>query len=73
MRQARHLGDAAGSIEFVEAGIAVGVHPAVVAGQMAGGMLALSINGEPVPGGRYVLIPVRSPLPIQATQRLFAL
>jgi hypothetical protein len=43
--------DTAGPIELVEAGIAVGMHPALVASQVVGGMLALAIDGEPVAGG----------------------
>ena len=38
MCQARHLKNAAGMIEVVEAAVAVGVHPARVAGQMPSGM-----------------------------------
>ena len=49
MGQARHLGDAAGAVDVVEAGIAVGVHPTLVAGEVVRGMLALPVDGEPIP------------------------
>ena len=51
VRQAGDLADIACPKELVEAGIAVGVHPALEALQVAGRMLALAIDGEPVAGG----------------------
>ena len=45
----------AGSIEIVEPGIAVRVHPALVVGQMLCRMLALSIDGELIPCRRWII------------------
>ena len=50
MREAGHLGDPAGAVERVEAGIAVGMHPALEALQMIRGMRALPVDREAVPG-----------------------
>ncbi len=41
--------DTTGSVELVEPGIAVRVHPALVPGQVFGGVLALAIDGELIP------------------------
>jgi hypothetical protein len=49
--QAGDLAHAARPIEFVEAGIAVGMDPALVAGQMPRRVLALAVDREPIVGG----------------------
>ncbi len=51
MGHAGDLADGAGAVEVLEPGIAVGVHPAVVSCEVVLGVLALSIPGEPIPGG----------------------
>ena len=43
--------DGPGAVEVFEPGIAVGMHPATVAGEMIFGMLALAVAGEAIPGG----------------------
>ena len=52
MRQACDYGYAAASIKLLEAGIAVGVHPARVGCEMLCRMLAFSIGSKSIPGRR---------------------
>ena len=47
--QAGDLPDPAGAVEILEAGIAVGMHPALVAGQMVLWVLALAVAREAIP------------------------
>ena len=45
------LADGAGAIEVLEPGIAVGMHPAAVAGEVILRVLAFPVAGEAIPGG----------------------
>ena len=47
--------DITGSVEIVEPGIAIGMHPALVPGQMFCGMLALAVGGELIPRRRWII------------------
>lgn len=51
MSHASDLTDTAGTVKFLEAGIAVRVHPALISRQMILRVLALPIGGEAVPTG----------------------
>jgi hypothetical protein len=53
MRHAGDFMDITGSVELVEPGIAVRVHPALVAGQMFCRVLALAVDGELIPGSGW--------------------
>ena len=52
MNHAANLVDIAGPVDFFEPGVAVGVHPALIAGEMTLGVLALPVGREPKPTGR---------------------
>ena len=45
------IADGTGPIEVLEPGIAVGMHPAAVSGEVILRVLALAVAGEPIPGG----------------------
>ena len=51
MGHAGDFADGAGAVKVFEACIAVGMHPAAEAGEMVLGVLALTVTGEPIPGG----------------------
>lgn len=53
MGHAGDLADGAGAVEILEPGIAVGVHPAAVSGQVILGMLTFPISREPIPSRRW--------------------
>ena len=58
MGHAGDFSDGAGAIEVLEPGIAIGMHPAAVAGEMVLGVLAFAVAGEPIPGsGRGIADP----------------
>ena len=58
MGHAGDFSDGAGAIEVLEPGIAIGMHPAAVAGEMVLGVLAFAVAGEPIPGsGRGIAAP----------------
>ena len=51
MGHAGDLADIAGSIEFLEPGIAIGVHPAAISGKMILGVFAFAVEREAIPAG----------------------
>ena len=55
VRQARDLADGTGADESLEAGVAVGVHPAGEASQMLLGVMGLAVRGKPVPSRRRTI------------------
>ena len=52
MGHAGDLADGAGAVEFLEAGVAIGMHPAAEAGEVVLRVLALAVAREAIPGRR---------------------
>ena len=53
MGDAGDLADGAGTVEVLEASIAIGMHPAAISGEVILRVLALAVAGEPIPGCRW--------------------
>ena len=53
MGHAGDFSDRPGSVEIFEPGIAIGMHPAAVSGEVILRVLALAITGEAIPGSGW--------------------